>query len=275
MWTITGFADEVTDDFGEQLTLMTELGVRFIELRSAWGIPVLDLPDARLRLAKQMLDDQGIAVSALNTDLGMIAIDDDFATHLDRARRAADAAWFFETSEVRGLSFRLPSARDPAACRGQVIDQLGRMASVLDEAGARYLHENDPGVYGDRPQRCADLAAHLDPHMFRLILDPANYVRCHVHPVDEAYPLVRPATVYIHVGDAVSSDGSACPAGNGDGQLPQLLHALHADGFDGYLSIEPQRHAAGAPHDLQGPGSWRIAHKALIAALHTEDVDWA
>jgi len=275
VWTITGFADEVADDFEEQLALMTELGVRFIEFRSAWGVRVLDLPDAQLRLAKQMLDDAGICVSALGTDLGKVRMDDDFTVHLDRAHRAADVAWFLETSEVRGFSFYPPTGEDPAMYREQVIDRLGRMATIVDQAGARYLHENEKGIYGDTPERCADLAAHLDPHTFRLILDPANYVQCGVRPFDEAYPLVRSATVYVHIKDATFPDGTVRPAGQGDAQIPEILHALHNDGFDGYLSVEPHLGAVDAFGALSGSGPWRTAHEALIDVLRAEDAEWA
>lgn len=94
-------------------------GIRFTELRSAWGVRVCDLNDTQVHRIKQMLDDSGIAVSALGTDLGKIRLDDDFGAQLDRARRAADIAWYLETSDVRGFSFSwtVTTTRRPAAMR--------------------------------------------------------------------------------------------------------------------------------------------------------------
>lgn len=272
MWTITGFADEVADDFAAQLEWMTRLGIRFIELRSAWGKRVLDLDDAELRRVKLMLDDAGIAVSALGTDLGKISIADDFGVHLERARRAVDVAWYLETGDLRGFSFFMPAGDDPAVHRSAVIDRLGQMTTLGQDAKIRYLHENEKQVYGDLPERCADLASQLDPNGFRLIFDAANYVQCGVQPVTQAYPLVREATVYIHAKDA-STSGLVRPVGQGDGQWPELIQALQADGYDGFISVEPHL----ADHDAfgghSGPELWALAHSALIHLLHRAGID--
>ena len=56
MWTLTGFADEVSDDFTEQVALLVKLRIRHLEFRSAWKTNVLDLTEAQLSKAKSMLD---------------------------------------------------------------------------------------------------------------------------------------------------------------------------------------------------------------------------
>ena len=56
MWTLSGFADEIAPDLDEQLALVTELGLKYIELRTAWNVNALDLDDAQLRRAKQALE---------------------------------------------------------------------------------------------------------------------------------------------------------------------------------------------------------------------------
>lgn len=275
MWTISGFADEVSDDFQQQLTHLLDLGVRFIDLRSVSGIRVLDLSDAQLRRVRAMLDEAGVAVACLATDLGKIGINDDFAPHLDRVRRAVEVAWFLETSDLRGFSFFIPDGDDPAAHRAQVIDRLGEMVDLTLEAGLRYLHENEKQIYGDLPQRCLELADQLDPDGFRLIFDPANYVQCGVRPVDEAYPIVREATVHVHIKDADAADGSVRPAGQGDGQLPELIRALLADDYDGFLSLEPHLGSHHAFGGSSGPELWTSAHRALVDLLRAESIDFA
>ena len=35
MWTLSGFADEIDDDLERQCSLLDQLGIRFIEFRSA------------------------------------------------------------------------------------------------------------------------------------------------------------------------------------------------------------------------------------------------
>lgn len=275
MWTITGFADEVADDFAAQLETMTALGVRFIELRSAWGVRVLDLSDAQLRLAKSMLDDAGIGVSALGTDLGKIGINDDFDTHLERARRAVDVASYLETEYLRGFSFFMPAGDDPAIHRAAVVERLGQLVRLADQARLSYLHENEKQIYGDLPQRCADLVTQLRSPAFRLILDPANFVQCGVRPVSEAYPLVRDATSYIHIKDASFGNGTIVPAGQGDGEIAELITTLRADGYDGFFSIEPHL----ADHDAfgghSGPELWELAHQSFVDLLNRAGASYA
>ena len=45
MWTLSGFADEISPDVETQCVVASGLGLRFVELRSAWGTNVLDLDD--------------------------------------------------------------------------------------------------------------------------------------------------------------------------------------------------------------------------------------
>lgn len=88
MITLTGFADEVSFDLGEQIELLTALGIRHVEFRSAWRTKVLDLTEEQLHEAKRMLDAAGIALSSVGSDIGKIQITDPFEEHLERARHA-------------------------------------------------------------------------------------------------------------------------------------------------------------------------------------------
>ena len=48
MWTLSGFADEIDPDLQTQCDVLAELGIRYVEFRSAWDINVLDLDDAQV-----------------------------------------------------------------------------------------------------------------------------------------------------------------------------------------------------------------------------------
>src|SRR5215211_2583609 len=43
MWTLSGFVDEISDDFTEQCKVASGLGLGYVEVRSAWGTNILDL----------------------------------------------------------------------------------------------------------------------------------------------------------------------------------------------------------------------------------------
>jgi hypothetical protein len=55
MWTLSGFADEVSADIDEQCRVFNELGIGYVEFRGAWDTNVLDLDDDQLDLAARRL----------------------------------------------------------------------------------------------------------------------------------------------------------------------------------------------------------------------------
>lgn len=277
MWALTGFADEVSHDFAEQLELMQKLGIKHIEMRSAWGTKVLDLTPEQRKQAKQMLDDAGIALSAVGSDLGKIQIGDPFEAHLERTKHGMDVAHEFGITNMRTFSFFMPEDESPDEYhkyRDEVMDRLGQMVAVAKDAGILLLHENEKDIYGDIPERCVDLVKTLGSDNLGLTFDPANYVQCGIKPADEALPVVREWTRYVHIKDARASDSAVVPAGEGDGQVSQVLKALHDSGYDGFISIEPHLGDFDAFGGLCGPDLWTDAYNALAGILRDLAIEW-
>lgn len=278
-WTLSGFADEISRDLAEQIELLTTLGISHVEFRSAWGTKVLDLTPAQLDEARSMLDAAGIAVSSVGSDLGKILITDPFEAHLERARHGVEVAQFFGAPYIRMFSFFIPEGEDPTPYRDEVMARTRAMVELAEAGGVTLLHENEKDIYGDTPERVVELMTTIDSPRYRAIFDPANYVQCGVRPVDEAYPLVRPYTDYIHCKDASASvvvDGlnQVLPAGQGDGQFPELIAALQADGYEGFFSIEPHLGDFDAFGGLCGPELWTSAHTALTGLFREQGISW-
>jgi len=59
MVTLSGFADEISQDLDEQLGTLESLGIRHLELRGVWGKNVLDLSDEELDRVKAELGRRG------------------------------------------------------------------------------------------------------------------------------------------------------------------------------------------------------------------------
>lgn len=280
MWTISGFADEISHDLDEQISLLTTLGIKHIEFRSAWGVKVLDLSDDQLQSAKQKLDAAGIRLSSVGSDLGKIFITDPFESHLERARHGVEVAKFFGAPYIRLFSFFIPEGEDPTPYRNEVIARTKAMVELAEAGGVTLLHENEKDIFGDTPERVADLIATIDSPNYRGIFDPANYVQCGVRPFDEAYPIVRPVTDYIHCKDALAPTGSddlgkVVPSGEGDGQFREVFAALRDSGYDGFFSIEPHLGNFDAFGGLCGPELWTTAHTALTGLFRELGVEWA
>lgn len=279
MFTITGFADEIAQDLDEQIALLTQLKINHVEFRSAWGIKVLDLTEEQLAVAKSKLDNAGISLSAVGSDLGKINITDPFDDHLARARHGVEVAKFFGAKYIRMFSFFIAEGDNPDDYREEVLSRTRAMVELAEARGITLLHENEKGIYGDTPQRVKDLLTSIDSPYYRAIYDAANYVQTGFRPFDEAWPVVKDYVDYIHIKDATTPDaenpiGIITPAGQGDGQYPALLAALKADEYKGFVSIEPHLGDFDEFGGLCGPDLWTRAYDALTEILNNIDAKY-
>jgi len=276
-WPISAFGDEIAPGLEDQIAVLKEQGVGALELRSAWGTNVVDLGAEELDRAAGLLDAAGIAVSAIASPVGKAAVDGDFDAELVRMRAALDAATRLDTERIRVFSFFIPDGRH-AEFRDEV---LRRMTAFAKEAAARDLvlvHENESYIYGDDAEHCRDLVESVGSPALKIAFDPANFVQVGVRPFDEAWPLLGRHVAHFHVKDAVPVDragiepypaqapelrlmASVRPAGEGDGQLGELLEALERQDYRGYLVIEP--HLQLRLHELDAAQRFAVALSAL------------
>jgi sugar phosphate isomerase/epimerase len=275
MWTLTGFADEISPDLDEQVATLRAENMRWLELRGAWDTNVLDLTDEQVERARQTLAEAGIGVSSIGSPIGKIAITDDFAPHLARFHRAIEVARRFDAPYIRIFSFFIPEGEDPVRWRGEVIDRLGQIVAAAEGQNVTLLHENEKHIYGDVPERCLDILRAIDSPSFRAAWDPANFVQCGVRPFDQGYAALRPYIAYVHVKDAKLDGGDVVPAGEGDGQVRETVRALRDSGFDGFFSMEPHLAIAGPFSGFSGPELFRLAVQRFTAILGEEGIPWA
>lgn len=278
-FTLTGFADEISRDLGEQIDLLNKLGIKYVEFRSAWGTKVLDLSDEELEKAKKMLDDNGIKLSAVGSDIGKIQITDPFEGHLKRAAHSVEVAKFFGAPYIRMFSFFMPEGEDFDNYRDEVISRTKEMVKLAEAGGVTMLHENEKDIYGDIPRRVIDLMESVNSPNYRAIFDPANYVQCEIKPFDEAYGQVRKYTDYIHCKDAKADTKKlgveeVVPCGEGDGQVREVVAALAKDGYEGFFSIEPHLGQFDAFGGLCGPELWTTAFDALTGIFREQGIEW-
>ena len=173
MWTLSGFVDEISSDFAEQCRVASDLGLTYVEVRSAWDVNILDLKGEQLTAMKETLADHDLQVSSIGSPIGKIFIDEPFPPHLHRMRLAAEVAHFFDAPYIRIFSFFLWPGADPADHRVEVIDRMRALARVAEEADVVLLHENEKDIYGDVPARCLDIVRSVGSPHLRLAWDPA------------------------------------------------------------------------------------------------------
>ena len=272
--TLSGFADEISADPAEQFAVLAAESITHLELRSAWSTNVADFSGVQLGAFRLACRAAGVRVSAIGSPIGKIPVGAPLEPELDRMRRIAEIADELGTRLVRVFSFYIPAGEPPERYRAQVIDRMGALARVAEERGVILAHENEKEIYGDVPERCADLIASVNSPALRATFDAANFVQCGVRPFTDAYALLRPYLVYLQVKDARAADGEVTPAGQGDGEMRETLVALRDSGFAGYMSLEPHLDLAGRQGGFSGPDKFRQAAQALKRLLDEESIGW-
>ena len=272
--TLSGFADEISPDPAEQLATLAAESITHLELRSAWSVNVADLTGAQVAAFRAMLSGARVRVSAIGSPIGKIPVGAPLGPELDRLRRIGDIARELGTAIVRVFSFFIPPGEPPERHRAEVTDRMAALAEVAAGRGLILAHENEKGIFGDTPDRCASLIAAVGSPALRATFDAANFVQCGVRPFPQGYRLLRPYLVYLQVKDARAATGEVVPAGEGDGQVRETLAALHASGFDGFLSLEPHLARAGRYGGFSGPEGFTRAARSLKSILNELAIPW-
>lgn len=273
---ISCFADEIAASLERQIEVLQELGIRYIELRSADGTNVSAFTPEYARTVKQKLDAAGIRVSAIGSPIGKINLEDDFRSHMKMLTAVERLADIFETPYIRMFSFYLPENRTPESCRDGVLSRLEQMIAEAAKNRIILLHENEKAIYGDTAPRCLDLMKQFAGETFRCTFDFANFIECGQDTL-EAYHMLQPYITYVHVKDCVQATREIVPAGQGDGKLPEIFTLLDRSGYKGFLSLEPHLANFSGLNSLEKDAAVRaendterafhIAYRALMQLL--------
>jgi sugar phosphate isomerase/epimerase len=275
MWTLSGFIDEISDDFSLQCKIASGLGLRYVEVRSAWGTNILDLDSDQMSKLQETLATYGLKVSSIGSPIGKISIDDEFPPHLERMRHAVEVAETLEAPYIRIFSFFIPEGTDPDSRREEVLSRMSALAEAAADSDVILAHENEKEIYGDIPRRCLDIVTSVSSPKLQLAWDPANFVQVGVRPFTEGYAMLRPHVGCIQIKDALLADATVVVAGAGDGEVVETIRALRADGFDGFFSLEPHLGEYTAYGALSVPELFTKAWKAFTDILTSEGIAYA
>jgi sugar phosphate isomerase/epimerase len=265
-FTISGFGDEIAADPAEQLAALAGLGITHLDLRGAWDRNILDFSDDDVKALTTLLDQQGARVAMIASPVGKSPVDSPAIYERDRLQNAIRLAKAFETPLIRIFSYYHEGISHDA-CRDEVITRLGTWAEIAQAAGVTLLLENEGDLWGDTPDRLVDLFSAVDSPALRFTLDAGNFAGLGVASFDEAYPKLKRWLSHIQIKDVQTASHTVVPAGQGDGQILQVLAAAKEDGYQGYLSLEPHLAVAGRAGGFSGSTLFGTAAEALRTIL--------
>lgn len=274
MPTISAFADEISQNPQAQMDAMEANGIKYIELRGALGLNVLKFSNEQAADIKRQFDDRGFGVSCIASPIGKLRMDEDYRKHFDEFKRAVELAEFFGAGYIRIFSYYPPEGQDVRQYRGEVVTRLAEKVEYVAERPITLALENESNLFGAYPEGCAYLHSAIPSDKLVMAFDPANFVNMDVQNVYQTCWLpLRQYVGYFHIKDfKYGEKDHAVPAGQGDGSIPEMLRDAAADGYDGFLALEP--HLGKAMHSTgqTGPELFKVAADALKRIC--ADVGW-
>ena len=273
MFTLSAFADEISPDPAVQIAVLKSCNVRFIEFRSIHGTNVLALSDNQVREFKKLLDAEGFGVSAIGSPIGKVAIDLPFEPHLDKFRRAITLCGMMGTRNIRVFSYYPPANTDFdgnwSPYRDEVVRRMKAKAEIAAQAGVRLFHENEHRIYGDSPERVADLMKSVNSPALRSAYDAANWVFCGYDPV-QGWELTKEYVEHFHIKDwkgTGEQSHTGCLAGHGDGKIAYSIADAVKRGYHGFAVMEPHLRGGGPTGGVTGPDLFPVAVEAFRKIL--------
>lgn len=235
---LSAFADEGGETASEQIAVLRENGITHIEPRGVNGVNISDFTADMAKELKKQLDGGGIGVSAIGSPFGKIGIHEDFKPHFEKFKQCVENACILGTKNIRIFSFFIDKNEKYEDCRSECFERLDTMSSYALKNGVMCCHENEKGIWGDTDDRCLDILKSFKGKI-RGVFDPANFIQCGVQ-VLPAFEKLSGFTEYLHIKDALFSDGAVVPPGKGDGNIKELLKRCGEE-KDGsvFLTLEP------------------------------------
>jgi 3-dehydroshikimate dehydratase len=269
MFVLSAFADEISPDPVEQINVLKSCGVRHIEFRSIFKTNVLALDDQQIADFKALLDREGFKLSAIGSPIGKIRIDEPFSPHLEKLQRAIHLCKVFGTPNIRIFSYYPPENFDGnwAPWRDEVLGRMRAKADIARTHGIALFHENEHRIYGDSPDRLADLFTSVKSPNLKAAVDPANFVFCGYDPL-AGWRTSKPYTAHFHIKDWKQGEQHGRIPGEGDGQIPAIIADAVKMGYSGFATLEPHLLGGGPTGGVTGPDLFPKAVAAFKAILH-------
>ena len=234
----SAFCDESGEStIGGQMAACKANNITHMELRGfGSGLNINNLSVEQAKEMKKEIDEAGMKVSSIGSAYGKINIKEDFEPHFENFKNTVEVAKILEAKYIRMFSFYFDADDSYEEYRDEVLRRVQIMADYATENGLICCHENEKGIYGDTAERCLDILENCNN--LRAVFDPANFVQCGVDTL-KAYELLKDHIEYLHIKDALYKDNSVVPAGNGDGNVREIIKKVASREGDIILTLEP------------------------------------
>ncbi len=228
-------ADEFSATLNGQIAAAKRIGVAAIDLRSVGDCNVIDLSQSALCEAVARIQGEGLHVASLASALGKRRETPHFMA--ERLQILHEVAVTYGIANIR-IFGRMP----PDDHSGETpLTWLQPLAVELDDTPVEWVIEPELGTGITDPMIARSLIANTGIRNLKLVWDSANFVKLgYHHPFTELFESLAPYIGHVHVKDFDLDLQQPCPAGEGAGQITELIGRLQADQYSGWIALEPQ-----------------------------------
>ena len=253
---IAGITDEFSPDLETAVEPMARIGMTGAELRVVWGKNIMDLSDAELDRARQILDAKGLRVVSIASPIlkcvlpGAPPVDERFQhdifaskhTYDDQPRLAERAFAIAHRMGARIIRvFSYWRTVEPEKCFDGVVAALRDLADKAVKEDLVIGLENEHACNIATAAESARVFAAVNHPSLKLVWDPANaYVSGEV-PYPGGYRLLPVDRIaHVHAKDCRVENHTPewGPLGTCGIDWKGQIAALVADGYRGYVSLE-------------------------------------
>lgn len=280
---IAAITDEFSQDIGTAVRAMSEIGMTGAELRVVFGKNIIDLTDAELDRAREIVAERGLEIISIASPLlkcvlpDAPAVDPRFQQDIFASKhtfedqpRLADRA--FEIAARAGARivrvFSYWRTVQPEACFDRIVRALEHLAAHAAPHGQIIGLENEHACNIATARETARVLAAVNHPNLKVVWDPANAYISGETPYPDGYRLLPvDRIVHVHAKDCRVEDHHPAwgPLGECGIDWKGQVRALAADGYQGYISLET--HWQGPDGDkFQGSVISGRNLKALVAA---------
>jgi sugar phosphate isomerase/epimerase len=256
--------DEVSADLETAIELGLEWGVDAFELRGIGSQRVPHISDYQKQRVLELRETYGIHIAAISPGLFKIpyppkkrqqfslqVIDSHYYDQWQAARRLLDYhmhdllpasieyAKQVGARQIIAFSFERGS-QPPGLPPDEILETLQMAARQVAQAGLQLAIEVENGFWADTGERTAAILRAVGEAGLGVNWDPGNAFEAGDVPFPDGYQAIRQYVQHVHFKDAVRRpDGRVDYAIQGDIDWAGQMRALHEEGYQGFISVEP------------------------------------
>jgi len=284
MFELGVFADDIDQDLDHALDVVESLGVRWVEIRSAWGRNLVDHAEADAREIVARIHACGFRVPCIAAPLFKSRLDglgdasheqffaetrDTWEQQMVVLRRAAALARLCNTRLVRCFSF-WRTGDDPAPIWERLVSRFGALVRAAESEAVVLVMENDFECNLATGALAGRLIRQIDSPHLRVLWDPGNAFFVGERAYPDGYAHVRSVIGHVHLKDAVRAAPDGAPQwvalGTGSVDLLGQVRALLSDGYTGVATMEDHHVPSGGDREAGVRESFRGLRDLLRAA---------